>query len=70
MYMFLPNAKRFYALNDRTINLLMKGELDMSAGTVDGGGRTSDTGDSFSDAEAWTAVIQEQTVELFVVDKK
>jgi hypothetical protein len=69
MYMFLPTAKRFYALNDRTINLLMKGKLDMSVGTVDGGGRTSDTGDSFSDEEAWTAVIQEQEVELFVVDK-
>ena len=49
MFMYLPNAKRYYALNDRTINLLMKGKLDMSAGTIDGGGgNRSDTGDSVS----------------------
>ena len=70
MFMYLPNAKRYYALNDRTINLLMKGNLDMSAGTIDGGGgNRSDTGDSVSDAETWTAIIQEQEVEIFVVNK-
>ena len=31
MYMYLFNSKRYYALNDRTINLLMKGTIDMSA---------------------------------------
>ena len=31
MYMYLFNSKRYYALNDRTINLLMKGTVDMSA---------------------------------------
>ena len=31
MYMYLLNSKRYYALRDRTINLLMKGDIDMSA---------------------------------------
>ena len=50
MFMFLPNAKIYYALNDRTINLLMKGNIDMSAttGDDDGGGG----GNYVSDAEA------------------
>ena len=51
MYMYLPNAKRYYALNalnDRTISLPMKGNADMSATTVE-----TDEGDkgTFSDAE-------------------
>ena len=29
--MTLLPANRYYALNDRTINLLLKGEIDMSA---------------------------------------
>ena len=33
MYMYLFNSKRYYALNDRTINLLMKGDIDMNATT-------------------------------------
>ena len=37
MYMYLSNAKRYYALNDRTINLLMKGDVDMSATTGEAG---------------------------------
>ena len=28
--MYLPASKRYYALNDRTINLLMGGDVDMS----------------------------------------
>ena len=28
--MYLPTSKRYYALNDRTINLLMGGDIDMS----------------------------------------
>ena len=31
MYMYLFNSKRYYALNDRTISLLLKGDIDMSA---------------------------------------
>ena len=46
--MYLPTAKRYYALNDRTINLLMKGNVGMSATTGE-----TDEGDksTFSDAE-------------------
>ena len=29
--MYLPTSKRYYALNDRTMNLLMEGDIDMSA---------------------------------------
>ena len=32
-YMKLLTANRYYALNDRTINMLSKGEVDMSATT-------------------------------------
>ena len=35
MYMYLFNSKRYYDLNDRTINLLMKGTIDMSATSAD-----------------------------------
>ena len=43
--MTLPSSNRHYALNDRTINLLMKGKTDMDAvtGEVDA--------PKFSDAE-------------------
>ena len=30
LYMYLPTSKRYYALNDRTINPLMGGDIDMS----------------------------------------
>ena len=30
LYMYLLTSKRYYALNDRTANLLMKGDIDMS----------------------------------------
>ena len=33
MYMYLFSSKRYYALNDRTINLLMEGDIDMGATT-------------------------------------
>ena len=33
LYMSLLASKRYYALNDRTINLLMEGDIDMSATT-------------------------------------
>ena len=31
LYMYLTTSKRYYALNDRTLSLLMKGDLDMTA---------------------------------------
>ena len=49
MYMYLPNATRYHDLNDRTINLLMKGNVDMSATTDPSG--PSHSNDGFSDAE-------------------
>ena len=67
MYMYLPTAKRYYALNDRTINLLMKGEIDMSATT--GGSDVSYNRITFSDAEAVETVHKEKEVEMFIVDK-
>ena len=70
MFMHLPTAKRYYALNDRTINLLMKGNIDMSATTGeydDGGGGGG--GNSVSDAEFVDITVKEKTVEIFIVDK-
>ena len=50
LYMELLTSKRYYALNDRTINLLMEGDVDMSAttgetyeGNLLGGGEPSDS---------------------------
>ena len=56
IYMYLPTANIYYALHDRTINLLMKGKLDMSATNGD-----DDTYNpiKFSDAEAVEAVHKE-----------
>ena len=62
--MYLPNAKRYYALNGRTINLLMNGYIDMSATTGDGGG-----GNSVSGAEFVDTTVKENTVEIIIVDK-
>ena len=46
--MCISSARRYYAVNDRTVNLLMKGNVDMSATTGE-----TDEGDksTFSDAE-------------------
>ena len=49
MYMYLPTAKKYYALNDQTINLLMKGKIDMNATT--GGSDVRYNRVSISDAE-------------------
>ena len=64
LYMKLLTSNRYYPLNDRTINLLMKGNIDMSV-TV---------GEEFeaisvSDAEVVAIIDQEKEVEIFVVDK-
>ena len=47
--MYLLTAKRYYALNDRTINLLMKDKIDMGATTV--GSSSSVHAISISDGE-------------------
>ena len=67
LYMYLPTANRYYALNDRTINLLMKGNVDMSATTggqadgehADGADEGDNTkeGDKFSVSDAEVKVI-------------
>ena len=66
LYMYLPTAKRYYALNDRTINLLMKGNVDMSATTGEAGEGDKNT---VSDAEVKDIVNSEKEVEMFIVDK-
>ena len=66
MYMYLSNAKRYCALNERTINLLIKGDVDMSATTGEEGERGLDDGgvdhskDGFSDAEDRKTVKKEK----------
>ena len=64
--MYLPTAKIYYALNDRTINLLMKGKIDMSA--TNGEDETDNT-ITVSDAEAVGTVYKEKEVEMFIVGK-
>ena len=63
-YMYLFNSKRYYALNDRTINLLMKGTIGMSA-------TTSETAEviSTSDKEVVEFISNKTEAELFLVDK-
>ena len=67
MYMYLPNAKRYHALDDRTINLLVKGNVGMSATTDESGPSHSE--DGFSDAEVREIAKKEKEVELFTVEK-
>ena len=64
MYMYLFNPKRNYALNDRTINLLMQGDIDMNA-------TTSETAEVITDSgkEVVDSINVEQEVELFTVEK-
>ena len=64
LYMYLPTSKRYYALNDRTINLLMRGKIDMSV-TV---GQKYEFVDS-SDAEIVDIIVKEKEVVLFKVEK-
>ena len=63
LYMKLLTSNRYYALNDRTINLLLKGEIDMSAT------HTHAEKVSHSDAEIVTLLDEETDVEVFRVEK-
>ena len=67
MFMYLPTAKRYYALNDRTINLLMKGNVDM--GSTTGGSSSSAHAISISDGELVEITHREKAVEMFIVTK-
>ena len=64
LYMKLLTLDRYYALNDRTINLLMKGDIDMSAVSGDTVEQVTE-----SDAEVVDLLGVETEVEIFVVDK-
>ena len=66
VYMYLSSAKIYYALSDRTINLLMKGNVDMSTTTGEAGEGDKST---FSDAEVKEIAKTEKEVELFIVDE-
>ena len=61
--MILPSSNRYYALNDRTIHLLMEGKNDMSAVTGDVDSPT------FGDAEISGLLEQEAEVLITVVTK-
>ena len=65
MYMYLFNSKRYYALNDRTINLLLKGDIDMSA-------TNSETAEVITgcNKEVVDLINVEKEVELFIVEKR
>ena len=54
--MYLFNSKRYYALSDRTISLLMKGDIDMSA-------TTSETAEVITDSDR-------EVVDLLMLIKK
>ena len=65
LYMKLLTSKRYYALNDRTINLLLKGEIDMSATHSEEEQRKP----SASDEEIIDILDKETDVEVFRVEK-
>ena len=55
LYMYLPTSKRYYAWNDRTINLLMGGDIDMSVTVGQEAVRTT-----ISDAEFVAITVEEK----------
>ena len=62
--MRLLTANRHYALNDRTINLLLKGEIDMSATYGEESQKPT-----ASDEEIVDILDRETEVEVFRVEK-
>ena len=65
LYMKLLTANRYYALNDRAINLLSQGEVDMSA-TTD---FTENAAAQGSDSDLVEVVHDETEVGISVVDQ-
>ena len=65
LYMKLLTSNRYYALNDRTINLLLKGEIDMSATQSEEEQRKP----TASDEEIIDILDKETEVEVFRVEK-
>ena len=67
--MKLLTANRYYALNDRTVNMLSRGEVDMSATTgITLGFASMAASKTVSDAEVEELLGIETEVEIFVVD--
>ena len=66
LFMKLLTAERHYALNDRTINLLLKGNIDMTASTSMKDGTNDAKG---SDEDIVDLLDIETEVELFVIEK-
>ena len=65
LYMKSLTSNRYYALNDRTIHLLMKGEIDMSAVTDNGSAEESDANKE-NDSEVQEWLDTETYVDIFV----
>ena len=61
LFMILPSRSRYYALNDRTINLSMKGQIDENAVT----GGVDDP--KFNDVEVSNFIEQETEVVIPVI---
>ena len=64
LFMKLLTANRYYALNDRTINLLMKGNIDMSATTS---GKSEEIKES--DATVISLLDIEKEIQIFIVEE-
>ena len=73
LYMKLVTSKRYYDLNDRTINLLKKGDVDMSATTSERGFSEAELmGEGelgFSDAQLSRNINKETQVEVFITER-
>ena len=71
LYMKLVTSKRYYALNDRTISLSKKGDVDMGATTSETGeGEPIGEGEpGFSDAELNKNISQQTQVEVFITER-
>ena len=71
LYMKLLTANRYYALNGRTMNMLSRGGVDMSATTgITLGSESMTASKTASDAEVDELLDIETEVEISVVDKK
>ena len=57
------NSRRYYALNDSAIDLLMKGDIDMNAKTSETAEVITDSGKEIADL-----INVEHEVELFTVE--
>ena len=70
LYMKLLTANRYYALNDRTVNMLSRGEVDMSATTgITLGFASMAASKTAVDCGVEELLGIETEVEIFVVDR-